>query len=99
MGISRQAASTLLRRLTRLGLIEFVDEGWAKSARLIRNGQRCVGMFMRDTRGTLGKFEELSVVDRRRLLRIVQDAERSLYRPRFFSARRRRPRRGAAPWA
>jgi hypothetical protein len=56
-------------------------------------------MFMRDTRGTLGKFEELSVVDRRRLLRIVQDAERSLYRPRFFSARRRRPSSGRASWA
>ncbi len=82
MQISRQAAHTLLKRLTRLGLIEFVDEGWAKSATLTPNGQRCVRLFMDETRKTFGKLEQLPVPDRKKLRRILDDADRLLYRPR-----------------
>lgn len=80
MRISRQAAHTLLRRLDRLSLIDVVDEGWAKGATLTPHGLRYARFCLDATAETLAQLSRLPPDDRRTLARLLEDADRALWR-------------------
>jgi DNA-binding MarR family transcriptional regulator len=78
MGVSRQAAAVLLKRLTAMGAVEVVDEGWARSVRVTDPGRRLVEDCVGVTGRTLSSFARLGAVERRDLGRLLRKTEGGL---------------------
>ena len=78
MGLTRQAAAVVMKRLSDIGAVEVVDEGWARSVRVTPAGRDLLADCVRVTERTLAGFSWLQPVERRDLGRLLRKSEAGL---------------------
>ena len=81
IGVSRQAAHVLLRRLDDRGFLRWMDEGWIRSARLTPEGERAVRTALKTVWPTFEAIERLTVAERKMLVSATYSLHRELRRP------------------
>jgi len=103
MGVSRQAAHSLVRQIDERGLLTWMDDGWIKSVRLRREGDTVLADAREALEDTMEAIERLSVAERRMIVRAQESVYRELKRatyPRYDPLGNSAPRRkGPPPYA
>jgi len=81
MGITRQSAHTLLRRLDERGFLRWQAEPWVRSARLTTDGAQILAQAYEALADTFAAIERVSAQERRSIVTAEYAIDRELRRP------------------
>ncbi len=80
MGISRQAAHSLVRQIDRHGILRWRDDGWIKSVQLLPEGDDVLARARWRLEETMDAVERVSIRERRMIVKAQESVVRELAR-------------------
>ena len=80
MGVSRQAAHSLVKQIDRQGILAWRDDGWIKCVRLLPEGREALDGARRRLEETMDAVERVSIRERRMIVKAEESVDRELVR-------------------